>query len=467
MDRFLPIEIILFLVLMAVNVILYGFGSAMQNLNQKEVAEKAEEDDPFSCHMLVMLEDPGRFIGTLHAASGLSTLLSGALLYRMAKPFFFLALAAASVQDRVIRLVLFFAVLLLIFIVFVSVSIVIPRKCAANAPERWCRALYGTVQMLIRINHPLHAGISQLSRGILGIFGIDPDADEEKVTEDDIRLMVSEGHEQGLLKDSEAEMVNNVFELDEKEAGDIMTHRKNIVALDQELTLNETVDFILNQSNKSRLPVYRQNIDNIIGVLHIRDVLQYSEVPKNRTKRLRELPGLLRDPHFIPETRKIDKLFHEMQKDKIHMVIVVDEYGQTAGLISMEDVLEEIVGNIEDEYDEEERLITKRPDGSFLIDGMAPLEDVAEALGVEFDPEDLENFETISGFLISRLERIPADGERPVIAALGWIFRVHQVKNKVIKLMTAFPSEHHPRAAKAEPEKDSPAEPAGNDKSGK
>ena len=448
-DRLLPLETAIVLIFLLVNGILYGFGSAMQNLNQKEIAGKADEGDEFAGKMLGMLENPGRFIGTLHAASGAVTLVAGAAIFRVAYIIFHRIRDGAS-GEIAVRLVLLVLGLFVFLVLLVSLSVVIPRKCAANSPESWCRRLYGPVLALIAVTTPLHRCISFFSRGVLSMFSIDPDADEEKVTEDDIRLMVSEGHEQGLLKDSEAEMVNNVFELDEKEAGDIMTHRKNIVALDQELTLNEAVDFILNQSNKSRLPVYRQNIDNIVGVLHIRDVLQFSEVQRNRTKRLRDIPGLLRQPHFIPETRKIDKLFHQMQKDKIHMVIVIDEYGQTSGLISMEDVLEEIVGNIEDEYDDEESLITRRPDGSFVIDGMASLEDVAQALDVEFDEEDLDNFETISGFLISRLDRIPEDGEQPVIAALGWVFRVHQVKNRVIRNMTALPAERRQHLPKAD-----------------
>ena len=242
-----------------------------------------------------------------------------------------------------------------------------------------------------------------------------------------------------VIKAGEAEMVQNVFELDEKEAGDIMTHRTNIVALDGEMTLNEAVAFIRNEANNSRFPVYKEDIDHIIGILHIRDVLNFSEEAACREQKLCDIEGLLRKPNFIPEIRKIDQLFHEMQAQKSHMEIVVDEYGQTAGIVTLEDILEEIVGNIEDEYDEEEKLIVRRSDGTWLLDGMAPLADVTEKLGFAVEEKDLENFETLSGFLIAKLDRIPEEGEKPVIACCGWIFKIRQVGGKTIRTVVAAP----------------------------
>ena len=175
----------------------------------------------------------------------------------------------------------------------------------------------------------------------------------ENVTEEDIKTMVNEGHEQGVLESSEAEMISNIFEFDDKEAGDIMTHRKNIVALDGSMTVREASRFVLKEASNSRFPVYGEDLDDIIGTVHIRDVLVHAENPGEAQTALRLVPGMLRSAHFIPETRNINSLFKEMQSQKIHMEIVIDEYGQTAGLVTMEDILEEIVGNILDEYDED------------------------------------------------------------------------------------------------------------------
>lgn len=216
-----------------------------------------------------------------------------------------------------------------------------------------------------------------------------------------------------------------------------MTHRKNIAALDVTMTLDEAVTFILTKAKNSRFPVYEKDIDDIVGILHMRDALNWAEKEENRALPLGELPGLLREAHFIPETRHIDTLFKEMQSQKIHMEIVVDEYGQTAGIVTMEDILEEIVGNILDEYDEEEELISLRDDGSVLFDGLTHLEDVAEALHIEFDEEECENYDTLNGFLISKLDRIPMEGEQPEVEYKGYLFRVLSVENKILREVTA------------------------------
>lgn len=286
----------------------------------------------------------------------------------------------------------------------------------------------------------LLAGVC-LGTGGLWLFGWLRSRKNRNITEDDIKQLVSEGHSSGALKAGEAEMARRVFELDEKQAGDIMTHRSAVVGLDGDMTLEEAVAFILKDARNSRFPVYLEDMDHIIGILHIRDVLLYSENPLCRAQKLSALKGLLREPHFIPEIRRVDQLFHEMQATKIQMVIVSDEYGQTAGIITMEDILEEIVGSIEDEYDKEEKRITRRRDGSYQIDGFCPLTDVAETLGIPLTEDEEENFETISGYLIARLAHIPEEKEKPVIAWGGWVFRVRIVRNHTIRLIIAVKPE--------------------------
>ncbi len=228
------------------------------------------------------------------------------------------------------------------------------------------------------------------------------------VTEEDILKAVSEGQEKGVLEASEADMISNIFEFSDKEAQDIMTHRVSIVAVDGSMTLKEAVSFML-ECNNSRFPVYLENIDHIIGILNIRDAVKRLYQGDADDEPIRKIKGLLRQPRFVPETRNIDKLFRSMQSTKTQMVIVIDEYGQTAGLLSMEDILEEIVGNIMDEYDEDEVYIEPTANADeFLIEGKTPLEDIEKRFGIDFEDS---NFETIGGFLISRLDRIPEDGE--------------------------------------------------------
>lgn len=252
---------------------------------------------------------------------------------------------------------------------------------------------------------------------------------DDDVTEEEIISMVNEGHEQGVLLASEAEMIHNIFEFGDKEAKDIMTHRKNLIAIDGNLSYNDAVSFII-ENSKSRYPVYLNDIDNIIGVLHIKDAFAFAQKNEVFRTSIKDISGLIRDVDFVPETLNINRLFKMMQAKKSHMVIVVDEYGQTSGAVAMEDILEEIVGNIEDEHDEEETLIRQNPDGSYLMNGLASMPEVIELLGL---PVDEDAFETLNGFLVSLLEKIPNDGETAQINMYGYDFNVLKVEDKMIR----------------------------------
>ena len=260
-------------------------------------------------------------------------------------------------------------------------------------------------------------------------FVKNPSVHDDDVTEEEIKSMVNEGHEQGVLLASEAEMINNIFEFGDKEAKDIMTHRKNLIVIDGNLSYNDAVSFII-ENSKSRYPVYLDDIDNIIGVLHIKDAFAFAQKNEVFRTSIKDIPNLIREVDFVPETLNIHTLFKMMQAKKSHMVIVVDEYGQTSGAVAMEDILEELVGNIEDEHDEEETLIRQNPDGSYLMNGLASMPEVIELLGL---PVDEDAFETLNGFLVSLLEKIPNDGETAQINMYGYDFNVLKVEDKMIR----------------------------------
>jgi len=241
--------------------------------------------------------------------------------------------------------------------------------------------------------------------------------------------MVNEGHEQGLIEASEAEMISNIFEYHDKEAQDIMTHRNNLIALDSNMSLSEVVDFVL-EGKHSRYPVYRENIDQIIGILHLKDVLRYQKDHKKNTKSLGDIEELLREAEFVPLTKNIHDLFKEMQSEKLQMVVVVDEYGQTAGLVAMEDILEEIVGNIMDEYDVEEEYIEEMGQDEYEIEGKTPLEELEDRFHISFNEEE---FETLNGFLIAKMDKIPDENEKFEIEVDGYLFQIISVQNKMIQ----------------------------------
>lgn len=266
-------------------------------------------------------------------------------------------------------------------------------------------------------------GMKNNKKTLDGILGNDD------VTEEEIISMVREGHEQGTILASEAELIHNVFEFDDKEVKDIMTHRKNIVSLDGSMSFIDAIEFIID-TGKSRFPVYENDVDSIIGVLHIKDAFTFFEKNEVYRSSIKDIDGLIRPVDFIPETVNINDLFKNMQSKKSHLAMVVDEYGQISGLIAMEDILEELVGNIEDEHDEEENYIRKNDDETFIMDGMTEFSDVKEALSL---PVDDDAYETLNGFIISLSDKIPEEGDKTVISAYGYRFSVMSVEDKVIK----------------------------------
>ena len=263
------------------------------------------------------------------------------------------------------------------------------------------------------------------------IFNKSDDSKEiQEVLEDEIMSIVSEGKEQGVLPENEARMISNIFALDDMVAKDIVTNRSQIVAFDSEMTIDEVINEILNNSF-SRYPIYDGDIDHIIGILHLKDAIKIQHKYKGENFALKDKPEIFRKPMVVPEAKELHFLFREMQITKTQMVIVIDEYGQTTGLIAMEDILEEIVGNIQDEYDEEDNLITvNAPHKSYIIDGLTPLSELEETLHIEFEEE---HFDTINGLLISRLQHIPEKDEEIKFVISGYEFVATEVEDKCIK----------------------------------
>ena len=225
----------------------------------------------------------------------------------------------------------------------IDLRCIIAEEMAARYPEKWAYFCINPVYYVMRLLAPFTGLVTVSVNGILRLFGMRIDDDMADVTEEEIISMVNEGHEQGVLLATEAEMITNIFEFGDKEAHDIMTHRNHVVAVGGNMPLKEAVAFMLD-ANNSRFPVYEENIDHIIGILHLRDAMRVHALKEDVNLPVKEIEGLLREAVFIPETKNIDALFQMMQSTKTQMVIVVDEYGQTSGLLAMEDILEEIVG---------------------------------------------------------------------------------------------------------------------------
>lgn len=439
-----------FLIILLLDIFLYGFGAAVSNLNEKEVERRAREEKHVkSLRLLKIMEHPDRFVSTVQLTAALVNMIAGAVylniwtriaagtlrrlteakLLSMSVPE-----GALTVGFNVLAAVLAAGVLLYIFLTF---GVMLPRRIASRMPEKWAYACIGPVAVLMKLLAGFIALENLTVRGLLYLFGLRGDENGNDVTEEEIINMVQEGFEQGVIEDSEAEMISNIFAYGDKQAKDIMTNRSNVVAIDGSMHLKEAIDFMLAGTN-SRYPVYEENIDHIIGVLHLKDAMRYHRHDASVDGCIKDLEGLLREAHFVPKTKNLDELFEEMQSQKLQMVIVVDEYGQMDGLVAMEDILEEIVGNILDEYDEDTEYIEDKGNDEYIMEGKTPLEDLAERFGISFDGEE---FETLNGFMIYRLDHIPEPGEQFDVDYQGYNFKILSVENKMVQsvLVTKLP----------------------------
>lgn len=414
MDGCSPIWIILAVaILFVLTIIVYLYSSAVQNISENELEEIKEKNEKTYQKVNKIIDDPARFINTVQAVSVLITLVTGICIgFKTDKALLRIGMAVLWV------------IVLLVF------GIIIPKKLGARHSKGISLKLTNITYMMTVVLMPVTFCVSVIADMILKISGIDPNEPEENVTEEDIISVINEGHVQGVLLASEAEMISNIVEFGDKEAKDIMTHRTAMVCVDGEMLLCDAAEYILGLNN-SRFPVYIENIDNIIGIVNFRDIMSEAQREVNDMKKISDIPGLVRKASFVPETKKINVLFKTMQSEKIHMAIVVDEYGQTSGIVAMEDILEEIVGNILDEYDEEDVNIVRREDGAYVVKGSTSLEEIEEKIHIKFD----EDCETINGYLVSKFERILENDERPEIVIDNVKYKVLSVKNRMISVV--------------------------------
>lgn len=433
---------LIFFILVVFQVMIYGFSSAMQNRREKEPEGTEKEPNKKTIRMQYILDNPAKYANAAQLGIVTVNMLLGALfLYRLNSYFSYIVYRLAVDNIDGLRswhiqcLAALTAVIVTLGMLYIVITfgVLIPKKTASRYPDIWLKFSITPIYYYVRITAPFTWFLSISAKAVLrliGIKGLDETAD---VTEEEILSMINVGHEQGVLLASEAEMITNIFEYGEKEAKDIMINRNNMIAIDCNVTLQEAAAFIIEEHN-SRFPVYNGTIDHIVGILHLKDVMRMQMNEKMAGKPIGKIRGLLREPVFITETRKIDDLLKTMQSEKIQMVIVIDEYGQTAGLLALEDILEEIVGNIQDEYDEEESYIKENGQNEYIIGGMMPLEELEEQLGIALEEE---NFDTVNGFVISRLEHIPEEGEEFEFECQGYLFRIMEVKDRMVQSVLA------------------------------
>lgn len=428
-----PIQGLIILVLLLVlNAIVCAAEEAFANVSEAAVLHRAEEKERRAVTLNALLHKPHSYRNVIEIIVTASSVLVGMIyafsLYGIIERWAVNLLGDDLAKPKVTATVLMAVATFILLYLIVLFGILLPKKIVRRIGENAAFTLAPVMMILYRLFSPVVFLLEKNSTFLLWVFGFGKKAEVVNVTEEEIISMVNEGHEQGVFEDDEVEMISNIIEFDEKTVKDVMTHRTRIVAVQADTSVEEALDFMLNESY-SRFPLYGENLDDIVGVLHIKDVILQYRDPELRQKPLSEAAM---QPYFVPDTQSLDDLFHEMQAKKIHMAIAIDEYGQTAGIVAMEDILEEIVGEIQDEYDEEEELIQENGEDCFIVSGEITLDELKEETGIEIREEDDEAFETLNGLMISLMEHIPQDGEEFETDYEGFHFQCLDIHDRMI-----------------------------------
>ena len=399
-------QLLLQLILIALNAFFAATEIAVISLNEKKIKAQAEDGDKKAVKMLKMIEDPTRFLSTIQIGITLAGFLGSAfaadnfaekLSYYLANKVSFLSRHTALVDNIsviVITLILSFFTLVL--------GELVPKRVAMRHKEKLSATFCPVIAFLTAVLRPIIWLLSVSTNGMLRIFGIDPNEKEETVSEEDIVLMLDAGADEGSLNQDDIEYIKNVFKLDRMTAEDVMTPRNAVVFISKEATDEEIVSVIENEGY-SRIPVYSESHDNIVGILYTKDYLLH------RNDEGFKIDDAIQPPEFVPEAMHLDLLFKDMQTDHNHIVMVVNEYGETSGIVTMEDILEEIVGEIWDETDEVVEDFTPIDEENFKVLCSVSIEDFFEYFSLEADEEN--ESATVNGWLTQLGEGIPAEGD--------------------------------------------------------
>ena len=428
-DPLLP-QIIVLVILIFLNAFFAAAEIAVISLSEGKMRKLAEEGDKRAAKLLKLIQAPDNFLSTIQIGITLAGFLASAF-------------AADTFSDRLVRWLVdvrgvtalpertLNAIMVVVITVILSYFTLVfgelgPKRLAMKKTEGVARATCGIVSALSVVFRPVIWLLAKSTNAILRLMRIDPKDTGEEVSEDEIRMMVDIGEEKGAIETAEKELIENIFEFNNNTAEDVMVHRTDMVMLWVEDPAEEILKTIVD-SGMSRFPVYNENADDIIGILNTRDFLLNAQRKEPRSVR-----ELLRPAYFVPESVRTDVLFRDMQSKKVHMAIVVDEYGGTSGLVTMEDLLEEIVGNIYDEFDpQDEQDITRLEENLWRVAGSAELELLAEELDIDL-PED-EEYDTLGGLVFSQLTAIPEDGSKLEVDAAGLHIQVVELTDRRVE----------------------------------
>ena len=422
-------QIIILVILILLNAFFAMAEIAFISVNETKIRRRAKENDKKSMQIEKMLRTPSKFLATIQIGITLAGFLSSAFasdaFASELAPILHSLIPSISIEIwNGISIIVITLILSYFTLVFGEL---VPKRIAMKNYEKILYATIGIIRFISIATAPFVKLLTFSTNIISKIFGVDEGV-EETVTEEEIKIMVDAGQEKGTIDDEAKELINNVFEFNDIEASEIMIHRTDIFAVD----INDDINKILKEIDEykySRIPVYDETIDEIKGILFVKDILKYL-----KDNRKINIKNIMREAYFVPESKPINELFRDLQKNKMQMAIVVDEYGGTSGLVTMEDILEELVGNIFDEYDDVESDYEKIDENTFLINGTVNINDLKKILNVEIPEGD---YDTLSGYLIEKMGRIPEDEENPVIETNSVTYKIEKYEDKRIVLVKA------------------------------
>lgn len=424
------LKIALLFALILVNAFFAMSEMAIVTLNDSKIEKMAEDGNKKAQKVLKLTEDSSRFLSTIQVGVTLAGFLTSAVAATSFSEMLTAWLCGLfNIADGTVKGLISSLSLILITLMISYFSLVLgellPKRIAMHNPESISFRVVGVLLFLRSMLRPVVALLSASTNGLLRLSGINPNDDPQAVTEEEIRMLVDVGEEKGVIEESQKEMINNIFEFDDIVASDVMTHRTDVVAVD----INDSFDKVIKtaiEEGYSRIPVYDDDLDDIKGILYVKDLLKYvgQDLPK------RGLAHLMRKAYFVPESKKCGELFSEMTEKRIQLAIVSDEYGGFAGIVTIEDLLESIVGNMQDEYDDEEEEFEQLNDTTYTIDGVTDIEEVEEQLGIKLPQGE---YDTVAGMIMSILGRIPDENERPTVTVADCEFTVESINERRIE----------------------------------
>lgn len=418
------LQIFVLVILILLNAFFAAAEIAFISLNDAKIEKQAKEGNKKAKSIEKMLKDPSKFLATIQIGITLAGFLSSAFasetFARKLAPLLNNIIPSVGITAWTNIAIIIITIILSYFTLIFGE--LVPKRLAMKHYEKISFATIGIIRGISIVTAPFVKFLTASTNIVSKLFGVSGD-EEETVTEEQIRMMIDVGEEKGTIDKEEKEMLNNVFEFNDKIVSEIMVPRTEIFAVDIDSTISEVIDMLSEDYRYSKIPVYENTIDEIKGIVYVKDILVSQKNKNNKIK------SLVKNAYYVPESKLVNELFEDMRKHKKQIAIVIDEYGGTSGIVTIEDILEEIVGEIYDEYDEIEEKYEKIDENTYMFNGNVAIYEVEKILGIKI-PEG--EYDTLSGYLIEELGRIPGEKEKPVIEIKEATYKVEKCKDKRI-----------------------------------